>query len=78
MITILIELTLSYSYKDEKEKKKISKFAIINCAIGVPTIAFLILLMVKGFLVDFIALTGSAIGLLSLGIVYSIYKIIRK
>jgi len=71
-------LTLSYGYKDEEEKKKISKFAIINCAIGIPTIAFLILFLAKGFLSNYVALTSSAIGLLSLGIAYSIYKMIRK
>ena len=71
-------MSLSYSYKDDEEKKKISKFAIINCVIGLPTIAFLVLLLVKGFLNNYIALTSTAIGLLSIGVAYSIYKMIRK
>jgi len=71
-------LTLSYIYEDEREKKKISKFAILNCVIGIPTIAFLILLLAKGLLVNYSAIVYSAIGLLGLGIVYSIYKMIRR
>ncbi|MCE7748031.1 MAG: hypothetical protein GPJ51_06515 [Candidatus Heimdallarchaeota archaeon] len=71
-------MTLSYVHEDEREKKKISKFAILNCVIGIPTIAFLILLLAKGLLVNYSAIVYSAIGLLGLGIAYSIYKMIRR
>jgi len=68
----------SYDHEDEREKKKISKFAILNCFIGIPTIAFLILLLAKGLLINYSAIVYSAIGLLSFGIAYSIYKMIRR
>ncbi|TET78979.1 MAG: hypothetical protein E3J43_03950 [Candidatus Heimdallarchaeota archaeon] len=71
-------MTPSYIHEDEREKKKISKFSILNCVIGIPTIAFLILLLAKGLLVNYSAIVYSAIGLLGLGIVYSIYKMIRR
>ena len=74
----MIELTLSYSVRNEKEKKKLNKFALINCIFGIPTIIFLILLIAKGLLDNYLILSYSAIAALSLGIVYSVFKLIKR
>jgi hypothetical protein len=71
-------VTLNYSVKAEKEKKKLNKFALINCIIGFPTIAFLGLLIGKGFLDNHLILAYCSIGVLSLGMIYSIFKLVKR
>jgi hypothetical protein len=71
-------VTLIYSVENSKEKKKLNKFALVNCIFGLPTIAFLGLLIAKGFLVNYLVLSYCAIGFLSLGMIYSIYKLVKR
>lgn len=60
------------------EKQRPNKFAIINCILGIPTIAFLILLLVKGFLTDYQIIGYLGIIFLSIGIGYSVFILVRK
>ena len=71
-------MTLGYQVDKSKQNKKTSKFALINCIIGIPTIALLILLMAKGFLADYILTSSLALSVLAIGVGYSIFKIIKE
>ncbi len=73
----MIKVTLSYTVGKEKEKKKLNKFALINCILGIPTITFLSLLVAKGFLEDYLIIAYSAIAVLCVCMIYSIYKLIK-
>ena len=55
-----------------------NKFAIVNCIIGIPTIALLILLMAKGFLADHIVTSSLALSVLAIGVGYSIFRIVKE
>ena len=74
----MIELSTLYPYEEKKDKTKISKFAILNCVIGIPTISFLIFLLVKELFVEYLAVVYSAIGVLGVGVIYSIFKLIKR
>jgi len=70
-------LTLGYQVDKNKQSKKVNKFALVNCIIGIPTIIFLMWLMVKGFLANHIVTSSLALSVLAIGVGYSIFKIVR-
>ena len=71
-------MTLGYQVDENKQSKKANKFAIVNCIIGIPTIALLILLMAKGFLADHIVTSSLALSVLAIGVGYSIFRIVKE
>ncbi|MHA1345047.1 MAG: hypothetical protein ACTSVO_00615 [Candidatus Heimdallarchaeaceae archaeon] len=71
-------MTLGYQVDENKQSKKINKFALVNCIIGLPTIIFLIWLMAKGFLADHIITSSIALSFLVIGVGYSIFKIVTE
>ncbi|MCK4896361.1 MAG: hypothetical protein KAS47_06095 [Candidatus Heimdallarchaeota archaeon] len=71
-------MTLGYQVDENKQSKKMNKFAIVNCIIGIPTIALLILLMAKGFLADHIVTSSLALSVLAIGVGYSIFRIVKE
>ncbi|MHA1202451.1 MAG: hypothetical protein ACTSQ4_08010 [Candidatus Heimdallarchaeaceae archaeon] len=71
-------MTVGYQVDENKQSKKTNKFALVNCIIGIPTIALLILLMAKGFLADHIVTSSLALSVLVIGIGYSIFKIVKE
>ncbi|MCG3221336.1 MAG: hypothetical protein H7641_08145 [Candidatus Heimdallarchaeota archaeon] len=70
-------MTIGYLQEEEKEKKKINVVALINSVIGIPTIVFLIFLILKGFIADYLIFAYCGLGLLALGVFYSFYKLIK-
>ena len=74
----MIGLTLSYAKEDKEDSKGINKFALLNSIIGIPTLIFLIFLIVKGFLAEFLVIGYCSIAVLVVGIGYSIFKLIKK
>ena len=73
----MIQLTVGYLQEEEKEKKKINVVALINSVIGIPTIVFLIFLILKGFLADYQIFAYSGLALLTIGVFFSFYKLIK-
>lgn len=71
-------MTLGYQVDENKQSKKMNQFAIVNCIIGIPTIAMLILLMAKGFLADHIVTSSLALSVLAIGVGYSIFRIVKE
>jgi hypothetical protein len=71
-------LTIGYLQEDEKEKKKINIIALINSVIGIPTIIFVIFLLVKGFFTDYLIIVYCGLAFLVLGISFSFYKLFKK
>jgi hypothetical protein len=71
-------LTVGYLQEDEKEKRKINVVALINSVIGIPTIIFVIFLLAKGFFVDYLIIVSCGLAFLTLGVVYSFYKLFKK
>jgi len=71
-------LTLSYVKEDKEDSKGINKFALLNIIIGIPTLIFLIFLIVKGFLAEFSVIGYCSIAILFVGICYSLFKLIKK
>ncbi|NPD89168.1 MAG: hypothetical protein HGN29_10615 [Asgard group archaeon] len=70
-------MTVSYLQEEKKEKKKISIVALINSVIGIPTIVFLVFLIVKGSLADYLTFAYCGLALLVLGVFFSFYKLIK-
>ena len=71
-------MTIGYQIDENKQNKKMNKFALFNCILGLPTIALLVLLMIRGLLVDHIVTSSIALSFLSIGVGYSIFKIIKE
>ncbi|MBY8999590.1 MAG: hypothetical protein KGD64_01625 [Candidatus Heimdallarchaeota archaeon] len=70
-------MTIAYQ-TDNKQSRKVNKFAIINCIIGIPTISLLAFLMIKGLLANYIVTSSIALSFLVLGVSYSIFKIVKE
>jgi hypothetical protein len=70
-------LTIGYLQEEEKEKKKISVIALMNSIIGIPTIVFLVFLIVKGSLADNLIFAYCGLAVLALGVFFSFYKLIK-
>jgi hypothetical protein len=60
----------------QKENRRINVIALINSIIGIPVIIFSIFLVSKGFLSDYLIIVVSCLLLLSIGVFYSLFKII--
>ena len=71
-------MTIVYQSDENEQSKKVNKFAIVNCIIGVPTISLLVFFMIKGLLVNHIITSSIALGFLVLGVGYSIFKIVKE
>lgn len=71
-------MTIVYQSDENKQSKKVNKFAIVNCIIGIPTISLLVFFMIKGLLVNHIITSSIALGFLVLGVGYSIFKIVKE
>jgi len=71
-------VTLSYLQEEKKEKKKLNLFALINSFIGIPTIIFIIILLSKGIITDYLIVVYMGLFILTTGVFYSLFKLFKK
>lgn len=74
----MIILTIGYLQEDEREKKKLNWFALANSLIGIPSIAFIILLLAKGIITDYLVIIYIGLFVITTGVFYSLFKIIKR
>ena len=70
-------MAIGYLQEEEKEKRKINVVALINSVIGIPTIVFLIFLIIKGYLADYLVFAYCGLAFLAVGVFFSFYKLIK-
>ncbi|MFW9851741.1 MAG: hypothetical protein ACFFDS_02255 [Candidatus Thorarchaeota archaeon] len=71
-------LTIGYLQEEKKEKKKLNWFALANSLVGIPTIAFIILLLAKGIISDYLVIVYIGLFAITTGVFYSLFKIINR
>jgi uncharacterized membrane protein HdeD (DUF308 family) len=71
-------LTIGYLQEEEREKKKLNWFALVNSVIGIPSIVFIILLLAKGIITDYLIIVYIGLFVITTGVFYSLFKIIKR